>query len=649
MASKETKEAKEIIRGSFDLETYGWDIAKGKTETQVNALCCSILHGPKDKEGNYSEAWIHDKAHQNSEGVVIAAMEYMFDHPEVDEWYAHNMGRFDGLFMVAASTKIGWKLEATPVDSRVIALEILNPENERKIKLRDTYNLVPNSLRNCAIDFDLHSKKLFQATDYRGDMRDLSAQKLREGCRIDALIVLELLERLDSLVGSYGGKLRATFSSTAIGIVRSQVEERGGSFPDFSGKNDVWVNQTCDKARYGGRVEVYHHAPKETLEEVDIRSSYPWSMAQLLPWKFVGRANAVDCLNYYDNSHARGVSCIVRASVEVPKQMYPPLPFKLSGEDKVVFFPWGKWQGWFVGEELEYAEKECGVKVTIHEGMIFESAQPFKDFIEKVYETKVNATGALRSFAKLTMNGCYGKFGESPDHQKLVVFKTKYDGIAYMMDASPGQCEILRNDERFLAVKRYRWSKHAHYAIAASITAKSRILHHRGIRNSVGPAYGDTDSVHCKKFNGKTGNALGDFGYELQDYRGEFFAPKIYRLTENKTCEKKDCKGEHTSSGQHIHLASKGFPVDAHSFDTLVLSGERRMDENRPAVQVDRMRLLRGQLRAGSTDVLRIRQFKRWSGMSQKRKSFEDGSTEPWSVKELERGEYLDAVSPLLG
>jgi len=137
------------------------------------------------------------------------------------------------------------------------------------------------------------------------------------------------------------------------------------------------------------------------------------------------------------------------------------------------------------------------------------------------------------------------------------------------------------------------------------------------------------------------GNALGQLKIERSCLKAEFFAPKMYRLIDESGNKK---------------FASKGFPVNEQDFNTII-AGE--------AVLVERMQLLKRQFTTSQGNVVRLRRgygprrndntfgagetadSKRWAGISKKRKPYADGSTRPWTVQEIDRGEHESAVSPL--
>ena len=633
-ASKE-KAAHQVTYGAFDFETWEW----------VNPYCCVLLWGTPDNrqseflidpysETLYSNAFqrrfknrlpkfIDDKCNPLllAEQVLYA----MYHIENVDVWWAHNMGKFDGLFLSAAAKRLHWEQSAIVAQgSRCIRFTMRPPGAKRVMVIQDLYALLPSKLKRIAEDFELPSRKLFDEDDYSKDVRTWDKDRLKAGCFIDCQLVLEALEKLTNIVeNDFGSNLRATFSSTALGILKSDLSKRGISIPSHKKLHSVELNITARHGYYGGRVEVFHHCPSGKLSEWDVNSSYPWSMKHDMPWEPLGWANS----RQIQQMMMGELEGMIYAKVSVSDMPYPPLPYRTEQGD-TLFFPVGEWEAWFPACELRYAQESCNVKVRPLRGICYTKYRPFDAFVNSVYAIKQNAKGAKRSFAKLTLNGCYGKFAEHPEKTVLRVFGDAYDARMFMFE-NAGKCEMLvPSDPTIMGVTLEYWPHHAHYAIAAYIAGYSRIKLHKGMVSTTGLAYVDTDACHANTMSENAdvsfGLDLGEWKLEMENYEGRFFAPKIYELSQEN--------GEK-------HLAAKGFPVDPESFAKLISLEE---------VRKERMRLLRSQLRAGGNDVRRIMETKVWAGLSQKRKPYEDGTTRPWTIAEIGRKEYLEALSPIV-
>jgi len=597
-----------MTRGAYDFETYDW----------VHPFYVGLMWGPPD-----AREWAPFHSLKSTRAVIRYALENMrllakFD--DVKEWWAHNGGNFDALMILEEADALKWKVEASPAQGGRIVRMTLIPAKGEKFTLLDSYAVVPSKLSKACVDFDLKARKLFDGDDYKGDMRKLSRARLEAGCRADCEAVLELTETVETHLQDWGGKLKATFSSSALTAAKHAADESVGGWP----VTDACVNEWCRPGYHGGRVEVFHHSPKGILREYDVTSSYPWSMAQPLPWTYAETLNAPQALDF---------DGMVDATIDTPHTMrIPVLPLK--DDSGGLYFPTGKWRGVYTALELRYAQSQ-GVTVEAHRALRFETAQPFASFIEKTFAFKNTSTGAPRAVAKSVMNGCYGKAAEKPEKEKLYVWPDEESAARNLADAeSKGQrvTVLSKNSLRFQLQEVFHWPKHTNFAMAAYITARSRILlHEHLLRAGDGLAYTDTDSIHapkCAALEAQVNDALGGLKVEMRRMRAEYFAPKLYRLR--------------NLDDKKTYLASKGFPVNADDFENII-AGEKVFRESFLKVK--------GQLRKAQNKFTRLTgdkmTFRSWGGKSAKRCPLADGSTRPWSYAEIAAGLHHEAKSPL--
>lgn len=609
------------MRASFDFETWEW----------VNPLACGIMWG---SPGAREHVFIRNDADPDTViREVLVHMAALVSLGDVSEFWAHNGGKFDALFLAKGAADLGWSMSAHMAGTRVIYLGIKAGKGKDAplIRIFDSYSVAQASLKQNAIDWELPSRKLFTEDDYSKDTRTWAPDRLKEGCLVDCQLVLELLEKVEAQVTQWGGELRTTFSSTALTVLKASLAEDGLEIPSHAGLEE-W--QDIARQSYcGGRVEVLHHAPQWKLIEHDVCSSYPWSMSQTLPWEPLGQATNTKAIERILAGEREG---IIHAEVTVDSCYLPPLPFivpkKLGGG---LFFPTGTWQAWFAAPELRYARK-LGVRMKLLDAIGYMPKKPYAGIIGKIYTLKATSTGAVRQFCKLMLNGGYGKHAQAPERQTLKCFGTEEEALHYLHRQKEGSCANISTDRRFLVQDTFRWPKHSHFAAASYITANSRVLLHKAMMATEGLAYVDTDCTHGRSLKAKPGvvigKELGQFKVELSDYTGKYYAPKIYHLTESNG-------GEHfAAKGFTVHHAKKGDPVDADVFRKLVA---------RETIERGIMRGLKGQIRHGNTPE-RIADKKVWAGKSAKRRPMPDGGTFPWNVNDLLAGSHLDAICPIL-
>lgn len=626
------------MRGAFDFETWEW----------VYPLCCGFVwesktgiesHFIRDESKDFPQTR-NDTGH----ALMLAehALRFMYEMEEVSEWWAHNMGNFDGLQLIAAAVRMGWRAEATLAGgTRVIVLQCGPKDCKRMVTIKDSLAVVDSSLKSAAKDFNLPSRKVFDESDYKGDMRDVPLDRLKRGCLTDCALVLELLDAVDKQVIGWGGKgVRSTFSATAMHIIKEHMKEKGIKLPDCK-----LVNPHARNAYYGGRIEVFHHRPDELLVEYDINSSYPAVMSRTLPWEFIGGLDSAEvqkrfhryCESHYSNEKFSD-ALLIEADVDVPEQPIPPLPYKLEG--KGVFFPTGQWRAWFTANELRYALQECRVAIRPVKGLLYSARAPFQGFINEVFERKAKSTGAERYFCKQLICGSYGKFGEKPEHQRLKVFATVAEAMEYQARNPLGCYDLFNGDERIKAIEHYAWAAHAHFGIAAWITAGGRIAIHQHLVNAVRPVYTDTDSIHCSAqtvyLHPAAGPKLGQLKEEHRGYLGRYYAPKIYSMHTQDWEVMYLPPKEGEKKGKPM-IACKGFPVSEEEFKEMVAQ---------KPVKVARMQKMKTQLKRGGREVARVEDVKTWHGNSSKRSPLEGGATRAWTVNELLDKAHLKAKSP---
>lgn len=617
------------MRYGYDFEAYEW----------TKPLCVAIV-------GNGVEDCYYDETKRTPDSVAEACLRLMRAIIATDSdatFWAHNGGKYDALLLLDWSSRHGLSARATPAAGRLIKTEI--DFDGATIKLFDSYAVVQASLEKAAKGFDCASRKQFAKSDYSVDMRLLPREKVLQGCIVDARIVCELLDNVESQLESWGGQLKTTFSSSAFSVLSHCLEELNLRFPSHNEKgkeNCQWANEVAREAYYGGRVEVFHHNPPDSVRVYDVNSSYPWSLSQQLPFELLGRALSEKSSRALLDEEC-AMEGVVRAQVEVPHMHLPLLPYR---HKEGMFFPVGRWEGWYTAVELRKAIQH-GCKVKAKDAILYKRKTPFADFVERVYLLKRTSTGAKREFAKLLLNGCYGKLGMSPEREVLHMFDSEESGLEHSF-SNEGRTRFLSKDtHRFVIQDVFFWPKSTHYAMASYVTAYSRMLLWQYMRNSA-VAYCDTDSVHdmsaVSNLERYTGDSLGLLKYEGL-FKSQYYAPKLYKYVNESTGA--------------VSYKSKGFPVRCDTCrgnDKAEIACEEcakifKRIITAQEVEQPRMQLANGQFRNGGI-VKRLEgtlaPVKRWAGLSKKRFARKDGSTRPWSVDEIERGEPLKMKSPLL-
>lgn len=454
---------------------------------------------------------------------------------------------------------------------------------------------------------------------------------LKKYNEVDCRILWKGVDRLQEELLELGGELKMTIASCAMRLFRSQFLKR-------EIKTDVKVNRVTREAYVASRVEVFKHKLDRQLslaerekarpllaqldypddawqkpEEyplagfyLDINSSFPSSLTKPQPGQFRGmkkRWNENDKL------------AIVRCEVEVPTHVdIPPIPVREGGR---VYFPTGRWWGWYSGVDLQLLLERGGKIHNIYGALTFEPFEDLRGYIETLYPMRAKEKDPFRKLLlKYLLNTCYGKFAEGALKQTLFVHKPLPKGIR------PEDAEQLGPDtwlfDRSVAVP------HEHVPISCITTALSRELIARPIYEADEPNYCDTDSLTSSSVlyvppkeeqQGLAG--LGKLKVEEAVEHDAYFAfPKFYRID-----DKVKAKGFSPRSGNRL---------TREEFEHLLAGG---------TFEVGRMLRVRELARSGRMTPREKLIPKKLLGVSRpKRKTLEDGDhTRPWHIDELKQ------------
>ncbi len=357
----------------------------------------------------------------------------------------------------------------------------------------------------------------------------LTKTDLRYAVR-DALICHTFMERMQEHYERIGCRMRTTCPATAMDYWRRH------HLPDaIPGVTDK-VRTYFRKAYFGGRVEIFRMG-KHTMKGIryyDVNSLYPTVMQGQYP----------DIADLSSNGE-HGVRTV---TVEVPYQHVPPLPWR--GPEGKLLFPVGRFRGSWCTNELDYAVKECGVKILKEHSRLGCNSlcRPFATFVETCYAERLGSKSELESILwKFMLNGLYGKFGTSGTLQTLVHPNRIPKGTT-ATGVFLGPLAFVEHETEPPPYANVLWS--------AWTTAAARIYLHRALRriNREGMLiYCDTDSIIAAVSRRNVlpiGRNLGQWKIEAECTLFEAIAPKVYRYTERN----------------RKHYKAKGVPKDYADF-----------------------------------------------------------------------------------
>lgn len=249
------------------------------------------------------------------------------------------------------------------------------------------------------------------------------------------------------------------------------------------------------KAYAGGIVYVNPEHRGKVIEKVrvyDVNSLYPGAM-QRYDYPYGQHIDFEGSYNDQDDTVKEQFPLFIqhfRGKFTLKDNGFPMLPKKLSNEMKAVYNSEqlkGTGLISLCNSDFEHFVKNYEIEsIEFLGGYMFRSVfAPFKDYIDEESENKIQAelSGDMigRTMSKLNMNGCYGKFAQSP---------FRGSKIAYLDDA-----EILRYKERDEEPE----SKN-YFPMGIFITAYARDILLKGIYAAgvERVLYVDTDSIHLK-------------------------------------------------------------------------------------------------------------------------------------------------------
>lgn len=467
----------------FDIETNGWSriYAIGFT----NGITSRIL-AEENKPNDYFIKWLLDNI---PEGII----------------YSHNGGKFDNLFVFDYCIKNDIEISKLKVIHSSLASFKIEYKS-KTLEFRDSYLILPSSLKKLTESFDVKHKKL--EMDYTLGIKD---SRFVDYFNNDILGLYELIK----IAEAQGLTNRLTIASASM-------NEYLNNFSDVEPESlETKIRNFIKPYYYGGRCEVFKRYG-ENLNYYDINSLYPYVMKKY-------QYPTLD--SDYSYSVKFNMNGFYECEVEAPKLNIPFLPIK-SASNKLIF-PLGKFQTIITGRELLYAS-ELGYKVKILNGFIpSETGYIFDSFVSQHYADKKFSTGAKREIAKLYLNSLYGKFG-----QKDIQINYKLKRLSDISDKeyiTSEDIQFILGDYYLKPVETLAIAGYSRLDIAMQITANARIeLYELIKRAKFDVYYCDTDSIFTSQ-ELSTSSELGDI--KLEAHIKEFVAlePKVYAYkTEDK-------------------------------------------------------------------------------------------------------------------
>jgi hypothetical protein len=575
------------VRGVFDIETEHWDTF--------------VVGGMYDFDSGYVEDW----QEASFADRLFAAS---------GDWYAHNGGKFDFLWLLQEAERRGVKSTPIVAGQRIVKLTIDSAESETPLVFLDSAAVWPMSLERftggkkkrtalpCVCEEVSHCGGYCSIA--RGMPGDLRA-RLSEYLRAD---VVELHAAITTFLGYASSK--GLDIKTTIGASAWKFAARFAELPNAEWESIEY--KFVRDAYYGGRTEVYK-TRSDFGYAYDINSAYPAALTDLeLPTgtrrEVTGRNAAAEI-----DGPREGIA---RVRLQIPEMHSPPLPKK--NKHGRVCYPIGLVAGTWTLSEIRHA-LSCGATVEhVDKAIVWESKErivsaatsylwalrdeasrmkPPGEITRFVNEHGIEIVGSppgkdpLVDWLKLYANSLTGKFAQNPELEQFRICDESdlgtdafcrdrrecfgYQNCARGKRSKNDRCCRCRcsglcgrfapfgiANHRFWLKRYYRIGQCAHIHWAAHLTAWTRIKLHKALQSAgLSAVYCDTDSIYREsRMRDDIGSKLGQWKEECGGAGYYYFtalSPKVYSYIDGSTGEVvAKCKGVPNAARNFDHLSS---------------------------------------------------------------------------------------------
>jgi len=475
--------------------------------------------------------------------------------------YAHNGGKYDNRYLLEYFRGNDYKV------SRIFYINnglIFTVElGSKKFKFRDSFHLLPRSLKNLCESFNVEHKK--QDFDMKVWLKSGCPEtvELRSYLKDDCKGLYEVLEKFNT---EFGVTPKLTIASTAFStLLKTKYKniELRKLLKNFMTKDQEDFVRESYK---GGRVEVFQRYA-ENVNSYDVNSLYPFVMHNFnYPFGRLFDQNGKN----FDTMIKKGKLGVAECLIEAPDIDIPYLALRY---DNKLVFPTGQWKDTITSLEIIEARKR-GYKIKILKGIIWDKkGRVFKNYVDEYYEMKSTSKGAKKECAKLFLNSSYGKFGQRRTNKAIKTEQEMINRGYSVNSASFDGGYLFSFDETS-----YR-NRAVNPICATFVTAYARHVLYEGMETVLKLGgdvyYCDTDSIKTNielPDNMIHSTDLGKWDFEGKYLESVFISPKLYSMYSEEYTIKKG-KGVNT---ENLHkLTFDDYKKLLNENGTLVFENER--------------------------------------------------------------------------
>lgn len=427
------------------------------------------------------------------------------------EWFIEHRNRRDAISCIVAG-------------SNLIVLRI-NVSGRFIITLSDTLPLLRSSLDKLSKSILGTGKKKLSFLPHYYYFTDRN--KFEEYFQTDTENLLLILESVIDLIRDNVceiGSLGITIGSTAMKVFRQFLK-----YP-VTIPFDQKLKDFLREGYKGGRVEVFQYGYFPEVKVYDINSLYPSVMRDTFV-PVSDRGEWLDFIPSLENEEHCGTY-----RVRFRQKNKSKLPVLMVDGTGVY-----EGEGVYFLNELRLLKRiDPLAEIKVIEGFYFvDTDRIFSGYVNALYNLRMENKGEpLDLICKYLLNSLYGKFGQHPVRESIIVFSEGEEDLIMDFLKDGGRLSPLNDDDIF-SVETDTPCNFEHVGIAGTITSESRVRLYEGFQNvdTSRIIYSDTDSLHCcgSLPDHLVGSSLGLWKEEFEG-EGVYCGRKLYGLRRKDLC-----------------------------------------------------------------------------------------------------------------